>query len=144
MALRTEDSQTARQLGKSLVAAPGALKQIAVHSLVVSVDAQAKVTLDGGYINEIQEMYNDGTGGTFTASFAGQGPTSAIAYNASAATLKTALETMTTITDVTVTGAGTIGDPWVITFVDPGGENLDLITTNDANLTGLATRSQNL
>jgi len=46
------------------------------------------------------------------------------------------LEAISTITDVTVTGSGTSGDPWLVTFVDPGNRDVPLMTTTDTNLTG--------
>lgn len=75
-------------------------------------------------------------GGTFTLSD-GTDTTSAIAYNASAATIETRLETdITSITDVTVTGTGISSDPWLITFVNPGDQDVDLLTVSDASLNG--------
>lgn len=86
-------------------------------------------------IDETQTLYNGATGGTFDLTFSGQ-TASAIAYNANAATMTTALEGLSNITDVTVTGAGTSGDPWIITFNDPGGQEVAEITTDDTNLVG--------
>ncbi|MCH6556470.1 MAG: hypothetical protein IH797_07690 [Chloroflexi bacterium] len=37
---------------------------------------------------------------------------------------------------MTVTGSGTSGDPWVVTFVDPGKQNVAEMTADDTNLTG--------
>lgn len=54
------------------------------------------------------------SGGTFTLTFDAYGPTAAIAYNASAATVKAALDALVASIDVSVTGTGTSGDPWVI------------------------------
>lgn len=78
-------------------------------------------------------------GGTFTLSD-GTDTTSAIAYNASAATIETRLETdITSITNVTVTGSGTSADPWLITFVNPGDQDVDLLDVSDASLNGTST-----
>lgn len=86
--------------------------------------------------NEIQAVYNDATGGTFTLSD-GTDNTSAIAYNASAATIETRLETdITAYVDVTVSGSGTQIDPWVVQFINPGNQNITQMTANDAGLTG--------
>lgn len=52
--------------------------------------------------NEIQSLIIDATGGTFTATFGGQ-TTAATAYNATAATMKTNLEALSTI------GVGNVG-----------------------------------
>lgn len=135
MALRTADTQSTRQLGTSLVSAPGALKQVEVLALSVSVDTQMSVTFDSGYVNEVQSVYTDATGGTFTLTYAGQ-TTAAIAFDAVAATVETDLEALSTITDVTVSGAGTLASPWIVTFVDPGGADLALMTSDGALLTG--------
>ena len=77
-------------------------------------------------------------GGTFTLTFDGQ-TTAAIAYNASAATVGAALEALSNITDVVVTGTGTKSDPWVITFVNPGDQNVSELTADDTNLAGTTT-----
>lgn len=75
-------------------------------------------------------------GGTFTLSD-GVSTTSAIAFNASAATMTTRLETdIAAINDVTVTGTGTAADPWVITWVDPGGASFPILQMNPAGLNG--------
>jgi hypothetical protein len=86
-------------------------------------------------IDEVQQVYNNASGGTFTLTFSGQ-TTVAIDYNASAAIVESALEILPNITDVSVTGAGTGGDPWVVTFVDPGKQNVAEMTADDTNLTG--------
>ena len=87
-------------------------------------------------VNEVQSLYNDAAGGTFTVSFDGQGPTAAIAYDSAPGTLETALETgLSNIADVTVTGSGVVVDPWVITFLDPGSRDVPEVTTDDSGLT---------
>ena len=86
-------------------------------------------------IDEVQQVYNSATAGTFTLTFSGQ-TTAAIAYNASVATMESSLEALSNITDVNVTGSGTSGDPWVVTFVDPGKQNVAEMTADDTNLTG--------
>lgn len=97
-----------------------------------------KVTIaDGaslaGGINAVQQVYNAASSGTFTLKFKGE-ETAAIAYDAAAAAIKTALELLTGITTVTVTGAGTSGDPWIITFSDPGSEKLEPLGADRTNL----------
>lgn len=73
------------------------------------------------YISDAQAIWTNATGGTLDVSFDGED--ASWAWNANAATVKAALEGMPNdvITDVTVTGAGTAGDPWVVVFVDPAG-----------------------
>ena len=67
---------------------------------------------------EIQQVrILDATGGTFTLTFDGQ-TTSALAYDINAADLEAALEALSTVTACSVTGTGTDGDPFVITFED--------------------------
>lgn len=90
--------------------------------------------LSGG-ANEVQQVWVSGTGGTFDLSYDGQ-TASGIAWNASAAALESALEALSNITGVGVTGSGTSSDPWVITFDDPGAENVPELTGDPANLTG--------
>ncbi len=87
-----------------------------------------------GGTGEVQKITLTGgpTGGTFTLTFDGQ-TTSAIAYNASALTIESDLEGLSTITGVTVTGDS--GGPWTVTFVDPTGD-VSLISGNAASLTG--------
>lgn len=87
--------------------------------------------------NERQTIYLDNaTGGTFTLTFRGH-TTGTIAYNASAGTVTTALEALNTIDDVTVTGAGTEADPWIVEFKgDNAGQNVDQLTANIEGLTG--------
>ena len=91
----------------------------------------ASTAFDGG---EVQEVSNDATGGTFTLTFSGQ-PTAAIDYDATAATVESALEALSNITDVTVTGSGMFSDPWVVVFVDPGSVNVAEMTADDTNMT---------
>jgi hypothetical protein len=99
----------------------------AVHSIWTSSET----------LNEIQLVYNNATGGTFTLSD-GVDTTSAIAYNATGTTIETRLETdITAITDVTVTGVGIASDPWVITWLNPGDSNVTYtLIAGDGSLTG--------
>lgn len=90
--------------------------------------------------DEVQEVYNSSTSGTFTLTFLGQ-TSSDIQYNANAATVRSILQQMASITSVTVTGAGTSGDPWVITFKDPGG-NVPLLVADDSSMDGSSTITQ--
>ena len=70
------------------------------------------------------------TGGTFTLSYNAE-ETGTIAENANAATVETAVEALTVIVAATVTGAGTGGDPWVITIDNP---KIILAVTGDGSL----------
>lgn len=76
------------------------------------------------------------TGGTFTLTF-GANTTSALAYNASAATIQTALEGLASIGVGNVLVTGNAGGPWTVKFIGSlAGVNTALITANGANLTG--------
>lgn len=93
--------------------------------------------------DEVQTVTITGapTGGTFTLTYAGQ-TTTGIAYNASAATVQTALENLSNIDpgDVTVTGAA--GGPYTVLFDTAGsggqfhGVDVAQMTTSGASLTG--------
>lgn len=93
-----------------------------------------------GGTDEVQTVTITGTptGGTFTLTFRGA-TTSAIAYNATADTVETALEALSTIGngDVRVTGGPGPGTPYVVTFVnDLGHQNVSAMTASGASLTG--------
>lgn len=90
--------------------------------------------LTGGTV--VQTQVTAGSdGGTFTLSFDGQ-TTGTIAWTASAATLTTALEALSNIVDVTVTGTGTSLDPWLVEFVDPGAQYVPLMSGDPSLLNG--------
>jgi hypothetical protein len=83
-------------------------------------------------------LLNTPTGGTFTLTYAGQ-TTGAIAYNASAATIDTALEALSNITsgDLTCTGGPLPGADVVVEFGGTLAEtDVALMTINPASLTG--------
>lgn len=93
-----------------------------------------------GGTNEVQTVTITGTptGGTVTLTFRAA-TTGAIAYNATADAVETALEAISTIGDgdVRVTGGPGPGTPWVVTFVnDLGHQNVPLMTASGASLTG--------
>ncbi|WP_339730088.1 hypothetical protein [uncultured Gimesia sp.] len=92
--------------------------------------------------NEQQAVtLNSATGGTFTLIYAGQ-TTGNIAYNASAATVETALEALSNIGSGNVSVAGSDGGPYTITFIGTlGSTNVNLITLNGTNLTGTVAAS---
>lgn len=89
--------------------------------------------------NEVQTITITGTptGGTFTLTYAGQ-TTGAIAYNAAAAAIQTALQALTTIGtgNAVVTGGPGPGTPYVVTFTQALGlQDLALMTAT-SSLTG--------
>ncbi|MCX5000998.1 hypothetical protein [Streptomyces longwoodensis] len=87
--------------------------------------------------NEVQTATITGgpTGGTFTLTFSSQ-TTAAIAYNATAAAVQTALENLSNINPGDVTVTGNAGGPYTITFGGQYlGDNVASITAT-ASLTG--------
>jgi predicted ribosomally synthesized peptide with SipW-like signal peptide len=86
--------------------------------------------------SEIQRINinDDVTDGTFTVHYNGD-VTSALAWNAPLATVETAIETLTGITAVTV--SGTVGTTYTVTFV--GTNNFDALTVTDVDLDGAGT-----
>jgi hypothetical protein len=88
--------------------------------------------------SEVQTVTVSGapTGGTFTLTYAGQ-TTSALAYNAAAATVQTALEALSNLAPADVVVTGSAGGPYTITF---GGTlanaNVAQMTASGASLTG--------
>jgi RHS repeat-associated protein len=105
-------------------------------------------TTDGGVTSEVQRVgFSDDmsflTSGTFTLTYSGQ-TTSAITYNASAATVQTALEALSNVAagDVTVTKTGdTMGaQEWTLTFGGALAEtNLNQTTVDSTNVMGMGT-----
>lgn len=88
--------------------------------------------------NEVQTVTITGgpTGGTFTLTFSGQ-TTSAIAYNASASTVQTALAALSTIGSGNVSVSGSNGGPYTVTFTGTlGNKNVAAMTASGAGLTG--------
>jgi len=85
--------------------------------------------------DEIQVVSVDGApnGGTFTLALDGE--TSAdIAYDADGAEVETALEGLSKLMDVTVTGGS--GAPWVIQFNGPAAKNFPELVVDDTNVAG--------
>jgi hypothetical protein len=91
--------------------------------------------IDPPRTNEIQTLYNQATGGTFTVTIGSYGTTAAIAYNASAAVLQTAVNLLVGI-HTAVTGLGTPASPWIITFTTPASTDVPTLSTDDSLLTG--------
>ncbi|MEW6156754.1 MAG: Ig-like domain-containing protein, partial [Verrucomicrobiota bacterium] len=85
-------------------------------------------------VPEVQQIWTNATSGNFKLTF-GEETTGDIAYNSTAANLKTELERLESISKVTVTGAGTQNDPWIITF-PAAAPDLAQLTANTTALTG--------
>lgn len=87
--------------------------------------------------NEIQQVSvaTDPTGGTFTLTF-GADTTSGIAYNASAATVQTALQALSSIGSGNALVSGPAGGPWLVEFSSSlAAADQNPITGNGASLT---------
>ena len=103
---------------------------------VIEIRAEGSVlTVTNGAtgVNEVQSISHTGIGGTFTLTF-GDETTAPIAWNATPAQLKAALEALDAITEVTVAGSGSSADPWLVTFVDPGEQNVQPLQIDAAGL----------
>lgn len=89
-----------------------------------------------GRTAEVQSVTITGgpTGGTFTLTYEG-GTTAAIAYNASAATVRAALEALPAVSPGDVTVTGVAGGPYTVTFTGGGGD-IAQMTASGASLTG--------
>ena len=135
--MQAADSASSAQTDTELIAAPGAGKQIVVKQIYVSTDTAQTVTFSSGAVAGVKEVATvdrgTSTGGTYTLTVSGQ-TTAAIAFDAAASAVKSALELLSTVTTVTVTGTGTVGDPWVCTFDDPI-QSLD-VSGDGSSLTG--------
>ena len=114
------------------------VNQITIDSSGVTVmgtkfDTQSTLTQGGQITYEVQAAtINNANDGTFTLSLGGQ-TSQPIAWNATSAAVDTALEALTTIDTVTV--SGNAGGPWSITFTgEHSGENVPQMTGNGANL----------
>ena len=133
MSYSARSSVTAQQTNTQLVAAPGAGKAIAVSGIYASADAQVTVYVADGPVSHILTIdIGAASGGNWTLTVDGN-TSGNIAYNANAATVKSAIEGITGVTTVNVTGVGSTGDPWIVHFVDPIGALT--ITGSGAGLT---------
>lgn len=98
----------------------------------------AQMTADDSELNgtiTVETWYEGSDGGTYKLIYDGE-DTTALAFDADATDIKTALESLTAITSVTVTGAGSVADPFVVTFLDPGYQNVMLIGADASDLSG--------
>jgi len=98
----------------------------------------AVVTTDpaGSSTNEVQTLTITATSGTFTMTYNGV-TTTALAFDASAATVQAALRLLPGLAPENVTVSGSAGGPYTITFVgDLYGIDVPLLTTSDVGLAG--------
>lgn len=103
----------------------------------ISKLSDAIVMTTAGNVSEVQTATISGTpaGGTFTLSYKGY-TTAGIAYNATGATVQTALQNLTSMgTNVTVSGSA--GGPYVMTFTNAyANQAVPLIVPNSSGFTG--------
>lgn len=90
------------------------------RSYIQSAAFDASTLAPAGGVNEQQVVTITGSpsGGTLKLKYRGQ-QTGTIAFDASAATVQTALRALTNIGATGVTVAGSSGGPWTVTFAGP-------------------------
>lgn len=111
-------------------------------SITISVSSTPAVSASAA-VNELQSVNLTGspTGGTFTLTWSGQ-TTSGIAWNASAASVVSALEALSNIGSGDVAATGSAGGPWTVEFTGTlAGANQPAMTGSGANLTGGSAQS---
>ena len=87
-------------------------------------------------VDEIQDVDDgDPTSGDYKLALAGFGTTAAITHGVAGSVVKAALDALPGIT-VSVAGTGTVADPYVITFTEPGETDLPLMTIVDDTTAG--------
>lgn len=95
---------------------------------------ETAVTMGAG-TNEVQGIYHDGTGGTFTLTYSGQ-TTTALAWNATDTVIQTALEALSNIAPGDVDVNGSTG-AWSVEFKGTlAATNVAKMTMSDTSLTG--------
>ncbi len=90
------------------------------------------------WLNEKQLVTLTGaSGGTFTLSFDGQGPTTTIAWNAADTAVQAALEGLSNIASGDVAVTGSAGGPWTVEFKQAyEGVDVAMMTADSGGLTG--------
>jgi hypothetical protein len=89
----------------------------------------------GTYATQEITLFGGATGGTFTLTLGGQ-TTSALAFNATAATIQTALQALSSVGSGNATVEGQVGGPFNVAFAGTLSGPQALITGNATNLTG--------
>jgi hypothetical protein len=102
----------------------------------VAANTPVTVAVNGTCAVQTVTLGGSPTGGTFTLTYAGQ-TTTGIAYNATAATVQTALQALSTIGPNNVAVTGSAGGPWTVTFVGTLAiKPITTMTGSAASLTG--------
>lgn len=113
-------------------------KKIAVVGYHLAAAGTNTVKFTDQITDEVQTVTITGspTGGTFTLTYSGQ-TTSGIAYNASAATVATALKALSNIGDDDVSVSGDAGGPYTVSFIGALADtDVAALTASGASLTG--------
>jgi hypothetical protein len=122
----------------------GTLSSAFPNGYIPSGVALGKITADGTYgiynggsVAEVQTITISATGGTFTVAFDGSPVSTAVAWNATGATLQAALEALSTINPGDVTVSGPTTNVYTITFGGRYvGKDVPALVTNPGSLTG--------
>lgn len=140
-------------LATSIAAKPNISAAVEVVDVPEVMRGRKAIKVTGTDANDVRAAVqsgvfklNDGdsVSGNFTITVDGQ-TTANIAFNANAAAVVSALEALSTVEvgDVTVTGTGSVADPFILTFVgrnvDTGGEAYPVVTVTDVDLSGTPT-----
>jgi hypothetical protein len=117
--------------------ATAATIQAALEAMAIPGAGNVTVTGTNTLRNEKYSISHNHTGGSFTLTAFGQ-TTGPIAHNATALAVEVALETSITKLNenVTVTGTGTSGDPWLVEFDNQLTLTAVELTGNGGGLTG--------
>lgn len=108
------------------------------YTLAIPVTTTQAAVSTAAAVNETQTVTLTGmpTGGTFTLTFDGD-TTAAIAWNATAGAVETALEALGSIGSGNANVSGSAGGPWTVEFAGSlGGANQPALTADAAGLTG--------
>ena len=127
-----------RELAREAVIGIDAILKNRLVKVVSDKLDDALIAGRGSATNEVQKVTVNGTptGGTFILTFRGA-TTGTIAYNASAATVQTALQGLSTIGSSNATVAGSTGGPYTVTFAAAFASlAVDEIIANGAALMG--------
>lgn len=132
---------TSNEVQTVTVDATGGTFTLAVAGGVVASAAVVEATKGDVGNDEVQTVTLTGkTGGTFTLSFDDTGSnaqtTSALAWNATGATVQTALRALSNLADTDVTVTGSAGGPYTVTFLDNFAKtDVAMLVADDALLT---------
>ncbi len=120
----------------SITLAESSVTRALVANLRTGATIFIRANCQGPLVDNLQTVTITGspTGGTFTLSYKGQ-TTSAIAYNAAASAVQTALQALSTIGSGNATVSGSAGGPYTVAFVGALAQDTTLLTATPS-LTG--------